>query len=144
MLGDCRINCSSTSTASRRAWRIGQKLRCKVRYLYWKDTMEERAIGLMGKKMAAAQAIDGRFSAEGLSAMAEDEAIEMQLAKSLADGMAEDASREWAKVGEIQREQQEEDDDDDPVILSFEEQAKIDDDNDFYDDLAQFLDELEL
>lgn len=94
--------------ASRRAWRIGQEKACKVIYLYYEATMQERALALMGRKMTAAQSIDGRFSAEGLAAMAEDDSMELQMAKSLADSIPESAGREWEKLSG-------------PSILSFEE-----------------------
>ena len=40
--------------AARRAWHIGQPRECYVYYLYYKDTMQHRAMHLMSKKMAAA------------------------------------------------------------------------------------------
>lgn len=92
--------------ASRRSWRIGQQERCKVIYMYYSGTLQERAMSLMGKKIAAAQAIDGKFSSEGLAAMAGDDSgsVEMALARSLADQINEgDASREWGKVSDIVR-----------------------------------------
>jgi hypothetical protein len=87
--------------ASRRAWRIGQRKDCKVIYLYYGGTLQARAMSLMGKKMEAAQALEGKFSAEGLASMAGEEgSAEMALAKSLADRIEEgDAARHWAKVG---------------------------------------------
>lgn len=85
--------------ASRRAWRIGQKSKCRVAYFFYKGTMQEQAMTLMGRKMAAATAIDGRFTTDGLVGMAEDDSIEMAMAKSLADNMQEDASREWERLG---------------------------------------------
>lgn len=86
--------------AARRAWRIGQKRECRVLYFYYQDTMQERAMTLMGRKLSAANALEGKFSAEGLAAMAgDDENLEMALAKSLADGIKEEgATRAWAKL----------------------------------------------
>ena len=110
--------------ASRRSWRIGQQDHCKVYYLYYAGTMQERAMALMGKKIAAAQALDGKFSSEGLAAMAGDDggSMEMALAKSLADQIDEgDAQREWAKVGQIERDQADERDDDEFDFLDDEE-----------------------
>ena len=47
-------------------------------------------MALMGKKMKAAQALEGKFSAEGLASMAGEEgSAEMALAKSLADRIDE-------------------------------------------------------
>ena len=86
--------------ASRRSWRIGQSKECRVVYLYYERTMQERAIALMGKKLTAAQALEGKFSCEGLVAMAgEDANMEIALARSLVNQMDEgDARRLWGKV----------------------------------------------
>ena len=85
--------------AARRSWRIGQKLPCRVVYMYYTGTLQERAMALMGKKLSAAQALEGKFSSEGLAAMAGDESLEMALAKSLASKVDEpDARRAWSKV----------------------------------------------
>lgn len=85
--------------ASRRSWRIGQKKDCRVVYLYYQHTMQDRAIALMGKKLTAAQALEGKFSSEGLVAMAgEDSNMELALARSLVDRMDEgDARRLWGR-----------------------------------------------
>jgi hypothetical protein len=86
--------------ASRRAWRIGQRLPCKVYYLYYERTMQARAMALMGKKLSAAHAVEGKFSSDGLVAMGGDDGIEMALAKSLADQIDEgSATRAWQKFG---------------------------------------------
>jgi hypothetical protein len=86
--------------ASRRSWRIGQKKECRVVYLYYERTMQDRAIALMGKKLTAAQALEGKFSSEGLAAMAgEDANMETALARSLVNRMDEgDARRLWGRV----------------------------------------------
>jgi hypothetical protein len=55
----------------------------------------------MGRKAAACAAVSGRFSTEGLNAMAgEDDGIEMAMAKSLVDRTTGDgeALRAWAKI----------------------------------------------
>lgn len=86
--------------ASRRSWRIGQSKACRVVYLYYEGTMQDRAVALMGKKLTAAQALEGKFSSEGLVAMAgEDANVEIALARSLVSRMDEgDARRLWSKV----------------------------------------------
>jgi hypothetical protein len=86
--------------ASRRSWRIGQKKDCRVVYLYYERTMQDRAIALMGKKLTAAQALEGKFSSEGLVAMAgEDANMELALARSLVNRMDEgDARRLWGRT----------------------------------------------
>jgi hypothetical protein len=86
--------------ASRRSWRIGQEKACKVVYFYHAGTMQERAMGLMGRKLAAAEAIDGKFSTEGLAAAAEDKgSLAMMLAKNLMDKLDEDPALAWARAG---------------------------------------------
>jgi hypothetical protein len=86
--------------ASRRSWRIGQKEACRVVYLSYAGTMQERALALMGKKLTAAQALEGVFSGEGLAALAgEDANMEIALARSLVERLDEgDARRAWGKV----------------------------------------------
>ena len=85
--------------AARRAWRIGQPNDCYVYYLYYGETMQKRAMSLMSKKMAAAHALEGEFSEEGLAAMAGEDNLQMALAKSLAQRIDDsDMQRSWVKV----------------------------------------------
>jgi hypothetical protein len=86
--------------ASRRSWRIGQREPCRIAYFYYEGTMQDRAMALMGKKLTAAQALEGRFSSEGLVAMAGDDAnVEIALARSLVERMDEgDVRRMWNKA----------------------------------------------
>ncbi len=85
--------------AARRAWRIGQPRDCRVYYLYYKGTMQHRAMQLMSRKMAAAQALEGEFSEDGLAAMAGESNLQLALAKSLADRIDQsDMQRSWTKV----------------------------------------------
>jgi hypothetical protein len=86
--------------ASRRSWRIGQTEPCRVVYLYYESTMQDRAMALMGKKLTAAQALEGVFSGEGLAALAgEDANMEIALARSLVERLDEgDGHRAWNKV----------------------------------------------
>ena len=86
--------------AARRSWRIGQRELCKVRYYYYADTMQARAMALMGKKLAASTSVEGKFSSEGLAALAGDEgSIEMAMAKSLVERLDDsDVGRAWARM----------------------------------------------
>jgi hypothetical protein len=85
--------------AARRSWRIGQPRDCYVYYLYYQDTMQHRAMSLMSKKMAAAQALEGEFSEDGLAAMAGEDNLQMALAKSLAAKIDDtDMQRSWSKI----------------------------------------------
>jgi hypothetical protein len=86
--------------AARRSWRIGQTQPCRVVYLYYAATLQSRAMALMGRKLSAAQALEGSFSGEGLAALAgEDANVELALARSLVERMDEgDARRDWGRV----------------------------------------------
>ena len=56
---------------------------------------------LMGRKMAACAAVSGRFSMEGLAAMAgDDEGLEMAMARALVDktAVAGEAIRAWERI----------------------------------------------
>jgi hypothetical protein len=88
--------------ASRRAWRIGQPRECRIYYLYYQGTMQQRAMTLMGKKLSAASALEGKFSAEGLAALAGEDNAQMALARSLSEKI-EDEQRHWAKVKSSRR-----------------------------------------
>ncbi len=93
--------------ASRRSWRIGQKEACRIVYFYYEGTMQDRAMALMGQKLTAAQSLEGKFSSEGLVALAgEDANVELALARSLVERMDEgDARRMWNKVINSARQQ---------------------------------------
>jgi hypothetical protein len=85
--------------AARRAWRISQPKDCRVYYLYYKGTMQHKAMSLMSRKMAAAQALEGEFSEEGLAAMAGEDNLQMALAKNLSERIDDaDMQRSWTKV----------------------------------------------
>lgn len=74
--------------ASRRSWRIGQRLPCRVYYLYYKETMQARAMSLMAQKLEASLALEGQFSTEGLAAMSADSgSLTMELARSLVENL---------------------------------------------------------
>jgi hypothetical protein len=85
--------------ASRRSWRIGQRHPCRVFYLYYRETMQARAMALMAQKLDASLALEGQFSAEGLAALSADSgSLTMELAKSLVQNLDfGDAERVWAK-----------------------------------------------
>jgi hypothetical protein len=87
--------------AARRAWRIGQEKECRVYYFYYAGTAQHGAMKLMARKAAASLALDGRMTADGFAAMADDESAAMALAKSLSRTIKEDdnVQRLWTKVG---------------------------------------------
>jgi hypothetical protein len=86
--------------ASRRSWRIGQRHPCRVFYLYYRETMQARAMALMAQKLDASLALEGLFSAEGLAALSADSgSLTMELAKSLVQNIDfGDAERVWARL----------------------------------------------
>jgi len=85
--------------ASRRSWRIGQKKDVRVYYLYYRSTMQEKAMQLMGSKLEASLAIEGKFSEEGLLAMTQGEDMSTALAKALVDGLeGEGVEQVWSKL----------------------------------------------
>jgi SNF2 family DNA or RNA helicase len=87
--------------ASRRSWRIGQKKPVNVHYLYYRPTMQERAMHLMGSKLEASLAIEGKFSTEGLIALTSGEDMTTALAKALVDGLeTEGIEQMWSKLNE--------------------------------------------
>ena len=87
--------------ASRRSWRIGQKRPVTVNYLYYRPTMQERAMHLMGSKLEASLAIEGKFSEEGLLAMTQGEDMTTAMAKALVDGLStEGVEQMWSKLNE--------------------------------------------
>lgn len=73
--------------ASMRSFRIGQKMPCKTMYLYYDKSAQQKAIAVMASKLVAAEAIEGKFSDEGLANEAIDEDIAMEIARSLADNI---------------------------------------------------------
>jgi RecA/RadA recombinase len=95
--------------ASRRSWRIGQTEPCRVIYLHYEQTMQARAMTLMGKKLSASSSIEGKFSSEGLAALAGDEGtLEVAMAKSLVEKLKDDldVGRAWKKIGQEPRQTQ--------------------------------------
>ena len=80
-------NCFTLRQASRRAWRIGQDKECRVVYMHYENTMQASALDLISKKIAASEAIEGKFSEEGLAAHSDEGSVQMALAKQLAESI---------------------------------------------------------
>jgi hypothetical protein len=87
--------------AARRSWRIGQREPCSVHFLYYADTLQSKAMGLMAEKIAASMALAGQLSADGLAAMCGDGgSMQMELARSLAENVDfGEFERTWVKLG---------------------------------------------
>jgi superfamily II DNA or RNA helicase len=93
--GDYQVN--RVRQAGRRHWRIGQPEECRTYYYYYEQTMQHRQVKLVGDKYAAAKQLEGKFSAEGLAALADDSSSQMSMARSL-DEKIEDIRGNWAKL----------------------------------------------
>jgi len=72
--------------ASRRSWRIGQDRPVHIHYLHYAGTMQERALELVGKKLSASLAIEGKLTDDGLASMAAGDDMTLMLAKALVQG----------------------------------------------------------
>lgn len=92
--------------ASRRSWRIGQRLPVKVKFFHYAETMQESCLRLMGKKLLVSLAMEGKFSSEGLQAINEEDDILMAMARELVTekGIGERADQVWASLQEKQAE----------------------------------------
>lgn len=69
--------------ADRQSWRIGQLQDVAVKYFAYAKTAQEICLRWMGKKLLVALAMEGKFSAEGLQAVAEDDDLLMAMAREL-------------------------------------------------------------
>ena len=74
-----------TWQASRRAYRLNQTKECRNYYLAWSGSVQEAVISLIAEKQAATSAIQGKFSTEGLAAMANGVDERMKLAQAMAN-----------------------------------------------------------
>jgi len=87
--------------ASRRSWRIGQDRPVKIYYMYYSGTMQEKALQLMGSKLQASLAIEGKFSDEGLAAMTSGEDMTTLMARALTENLnVESAEDVWRKLNQ--------------------------------------------
>src|SRR5438445_9952247 len=79
--------------ASRRSWRIGQKDPVNVHHLYYKGTIQEKAITLNVKKLRAALLTEGELTDEQFLEQIEDDDL-IALAKTIIDRAEEKISLE--------------------------------------------------
>jgi SNF2-related domain len=86
--------------ASRRSWRIGQRLPVRVKFVTYSGTMQETCLRLMGKKMLVALMMEGKFSGEGLQALDTDEDLLSAMARELVEkaGIGESADAVWREL----------------------------------------------
>ena len=85
--------------ASRRSWRIGQMEPCRIVYLFYEKTMQERAMSLMGKKLTAARArravLHRRVGRNGRGGRQRQIALARSLVERLDEG---DVRRHWSRT----------------------------------------------
>jgi hypothetical protein len=83
--------------ASRRSWRIGQRLPVRVKFVTYAGTMQETCLRLMGRKMLVALMMEGKFTGEGLQALDTDEDLMSAMARELVEkaGIGETADAVW-------------------------------------------------
>lgn len=75
--------------SARRAWRIGQTEECRLFYLAYENTFQEKMAELIAMKNRATAAINGEVSSDGLSAMLGDEGdLQSMLIESVKKGGA--------------------------------------------------------
>jgi hypothetical protein len=86
--------------ASRRSWRIGQRLPVRVKFLCYQGTMQAKCLRLMGKKLLVALAMEGKFAGEGLQSLDEDDDMLTSMAKELVEknGIGESADAVWKQL----------------------------------------------
>lgn len=112
--------------AAARSWRIAQKLECRVHYLFYAGTVQEAAMSLMGRKLAAAQALEGKFTADGLVALGGDDVSnEMALAKAIDSMLPGEAVKSWGGLAA------------EGGLADADEVFKADEDDGGWDDLAE-------
>lgn len=76
--------------ASRRHYRLNQVTDCRTYYLAYEGTLQAAAVEIMAEKQVAASAIQGKFSAEGLTAMAKGVDPRLKLAQMLSENDTSD------------------------------------------------------
>jgi hypothetical protein len=95
--------------AARRSYRINQTSpRIEVYLLYYRDTMQHKAMKLMGTKLAVASIIEGGFTEEGLAAMSQCEDVTTLMAKELMLGIrdsVDDVSAAFRRMSEMRQKQ---------------------------------------
>lgn len=107
--------------ASRRSWRINQTApKVEVYLLYYRDTIQQKAMKLMASKLAVAGIIEGNFSEEGLAAMSDMEDMTSQMAKELMLGIkdnVEDIAAAFKKMAIVNPKGQEPGKEEEPAPL---------------------------
>ena len=67
--------------AAGRSWRLNQREECRTYYLAYSGTVQQAILQVLGEKKAAASAIQGKFSADGLASMAKGVDTQLRIAQ---------------------------------------------------------------
>ena len=90
--------------ASRRSWRIGQRLPVRVVYFAYRATLQPQALSLVAKKLQASLAIERDLVDEGLAAHGSaDQDFLLTLARSLTERAEENEESIEGLFAEVQR-----------------------------------------
>ena len=74
--------------ASRRSWRIGQRLPVQVVYFAYRGTLQAQALALVAKKLQASLAVEGELGDEGLASFGDEgDDLLLALARSLTESV---------------------------------------------------------
>jgi hypothetical protein len=86
--------------ASRRSWRIGQRLGVRVKFFVYKATTQLTCLRLMGKKMLVALMMEGKFSGEGIHSLDSDDDMMAAMARELVEkgGVGQSADAIWDEL----------------------------------------------
>jgi hypothetical protein len=86
--------------ASRRSWRIGQRLDVRVKFLIYDETTQRTCLRLMGRKMLVALMMEGKFSGEGIHSLDADDDLLAAMARELVEqgGVGESADAVWHEL----------------------------------------------
>src|SRR5208283_2867923 len=69
--------------------------------LHYKGTMQERALELVGKKLSASLAIEGKLTDDGLASLSAGDDITLMLARALIEGAQIDGAESvWRSMNE--------------------------------------------
>ena len=71
--------------AAGRAWRLNQREECRTYYLGYEKTVQQAILQVLGEKKAATSAIQGKFSADGLAAMAQGVDTQVRIAQIMSE-----------------------------------------------------------
>ena len=90
--------------SSRRSWRIGQTQPVRVYFLAYDQTIQDTSLRLLGDRLEASMALEGRFSEEGLQSLSDGLDMVNELAKAVVDGLSDVDSAEaiWSRMSERQ------------------------------------------